>query len=82
MYYLEVVLDFDPSKLLLDITYGLFILPVFLNILKKGMPLALPFLVDPAAELFVLWMFRCASKGMSKSLSSVEQETNRRIIVH
>lgn len=56
MCHLEIVLGFDPSKLLLDITYRLFILPAFLDILKEGIPLALPFPVDLAAELFVLWM--------------------------
>jgi hypothetical protein len=70
-----VVLSFNHSKLLLDITHGLFILPAFLDILKEGIPLALSFPVNRAAELFVLWMFRCASKGSSESLSLVEQGT-------
>jgi hypothetical protein len=72
MYHLKIILSVDPSKLLLNITHGLFILPAFLDILKEGMPLELPFLVNLAAKLFVLWMFRCASKGMSELLSSVE----------
>jgi hypothetical protein len=54
MYHLEIILSVNPSKLLLNIMHGLFILLAFLDILKEGMPLELLFLVNLAAELFVL----------------------------
>jgi hypothetical protein len=63
MSALEVVLYFDTSKLLLDIPYGLFILPAILDILKKSMALTLLFLIDFAIERLVLWMLRWVSKG-------------------
>lgn len=78
----DVVLDFDASKLLLDILNGLFILLAFLNILKKSMALTLPFLINFAVKLLVRQMLRCVFKGTFELLSSVEQRTNCRIIVH
>ena len=82
MHHLDVLLDFDVSKLLLDITHGLFILLAFLDILEKGMLLTLPSLIDFAGNLLVLQMFCCVFNGTFESLASADQGTNRSMIVH
>lgn len=82
MSHFKFVLNFNTGKLLLYIMHGLFILPTFLNFLKKSIPLTLLFLIDFAVELLVFWIFRCIFKGAFQSLSSVKQITNRRMIVH